>query len=970
MFSAPVTPALPIKAIIFDLDGVITRTAKLHSRAWKVMFDRFLEGYGMKERKDLPPFDPEQDYRHYVDGRTRYEGVRAFLTSRNIIMPYGEKDDEPGMDSICALGNMKNQVFHEVLSAEGVEVFESTITFLREARKAGLFTAVASSSRNCREILERAGLLHMMDVIVDGNTLLEKKLPGKPAPDIFLLAASSLLVTPGEAVVIEDAWSGVRAAADGNFGLVIGLARENNHCQLKEAGAGLVVEDLEKLKLEDLRPFFSRGKKDEDWILSFRGILPGKERHLETLLTTGNGYFACRGSLDGVRDKAGSYPGLYMAGLYNKLTTNIQEVVLDNEDLVRCPDVLEIKIGILEDHWLDDYDLVVHDLQRNLDLRNGLLTMEAMLSDTQGHSFRICSRRFVSMENPHLLVQQYSVTPGQDHDFFSIRSGIAGNICNEGVPRYRELSNRHWAVTGTVHEGTHCLWTGRTSESGRRLEVRMTHKILTDGAPHSVTQQDITTEDSVYQIFTTALHHDQTLTLEKTITLHLDPEDNVSIIAAAENRQLAAAGFKVLLESSSSEWEPLWDKAMPKPLEDKVNEKMLRLNTYHLLISFSPHNVQTDSSIPARGLHGEAYRGHIFWDELFIFPFYARHFPDVARAMLMYRYHRLEQARRNAAGEGFAGALYPWQSASRGTEETQKRHLNPVSGKWDPDHSRLQRHVSLAIALNVLRYDEWTMDKSFLLREGGEMITEILRFWASAVKWNENRQRYDLSGVMGPDEFHEKHPNKEEAGLCNNAYTNVMLAWLLQTFTGILENHPEIKIYNHITGDEFLFWKEISVKMAIPVHASGLIEQFEGYLDLRELDWEKYRKKYPDLSRLDRILKAEGLSPDSFKVSKQADVLQLFYNLEEEVITTVLERLGYRLPPDYLSVNYNYYLPRATHGSTLSKLVFARAAFLASDEARYREFLHEALMSDYLDIQGGSTGEGIHAGVMGGTVNQ
>ena len=184
--------------------------------------------------------------------------------------------------------------------------------------------------------------------------------------------------------------------------------------------------------------------------------------------------------------------------------------------------------------------------------------------------------------------------------------------------------------------------------------------------------------------------------------------------------------------------------------------------------------------MPARGLNGEAYRGHVFWDEMYAFPFLSVRLPEVARGLLMYRYRRIGEARAAAREAGFQGAMFPWQSGSEGIEETQRVHLNPMSGRWEPDLSRNQRHVNAAIFFNIWNYFQATDDRAFLESYGAEMMLDIARFWASIAHFNPARERYEIHGVMGPDEFHEKYPGAERGGLANNAYTNVMVAWLLR----------------------------------------------------------------------------------------------------------------------------------------------------------------------------------------------
>ena len=231
---------------------------------------------------------------------------------------------------------------------------------------------------------------------------------------------------------------------------------------------------------------------------------------------------------------------------------------------------------------------------------------------------------------------------------------------------------------------------------------------------------------------------------------------------------------------------------------------------------------------------------------------------------------------------GLEGAMFPWQSGSEGTEETQRVHLNPLSGRWEPDLSRNQRHVSAAIFYNVWRYFQATEDLPFLRDYGAEMMLEIARFWGSIAHFNPGRGRYEIHGVMGPDEFHEKYPGAAEGGLRNNAYTNVMVAWLCGLACEVLSLLPgsradALRARLEISAEELHLWEDMSRRMFVPFHDDGIISQFEGYDELEELDWDRYRERYGNIQRLDRILRAEGDDPDRYKISKQADAVMLFY---------------------------------------------------------------------------------------------
>ena len=250
---------LLFQAVVFDMDGVITKTALTHAAAWKKMFDEYLRKREKEHGEPFMEFTHAGDYLPYVDGKPRYKGVQSFLESRGIYIPYGDPSDAPGTETICGLGNRKNFAFNEVLEIEGAEVYPSTVALLHELKNAGIKLGVASSSKNCKPVLERVDLLDIFDARVDGVVSAELGLHGKPEPDIFTTACDMFGVEYSKAIVVEDAVSGVQAGKKGRFGLTLGIARENNRKELEENGADFVVEDLEQVNgLNGLNELFKK----------------------------------------------------------------------------------------------------------------------------------------------------------------------------------------------------------------------------------------------------------------------------------------------------------------------------------------------------------------------------------------------------------------------------------------------------------------------------------------------------------------------------------------------------------------------------------------------------------------------------------------------------------------------------------------------------------------------------------------
>jgi beta-phosphoglucomutase family hydrolase len=240
-----------VTACLFDMDGVVTQTAVVHAAAWKEMFDEFLREYAKSTGTEFVPFDPHADYEAYVDGKPRLDGTRSFLKSRDIDLPEGTPDDQPGTPTIWGLSNRKNDLVLAKLAAGGVQVYQGSITYIRSVREKGISTAIVSSSANTKQVLDSAGIAGLFDVRVDGQIAAERGLRGKPAPDTFLAAAEALKVSAKQAAVFEDALAGVEAGRAGGFALVVGVDRVGQAQQLREHGADIVVQDLAELLDKD-----------------------------------------------------------------------------------------------------------------------------------------------------------------------------------------------------------------------------------------------------------------------------------------------------------------------------------------------------------------------------------------------------------------------------------------------------------------------------------------------------------------------------------------------------------------------------------------------------------------------------------------------------------------------------------------------------------------------------------------------
>jgi trehalose/maltose hydrolase-like predicted phosphorylase len=469
-------------------------------------------------------------------------------------------------------------------------------------------------------------------------------------------------------------------------------------------------------------------------------------------------------------------------------------------------------------------------------------------------------------------------------------------------------------------------------------------------------------------------------TLEKIVVIYTSRDRAISEpLEAARAGAARAGGFAEVLAAHQSAWAHLWQRSRveltmaPQSSGGSGHTStVLHLHLFHLLQVASPHVVDLDVGIPARGLAGEDYQGHVFWDELFCFPVLNVRFPEVARSLLSYRWLRLSAARRAAAAVGHRGAMFPWQSGSDGSDQTPRMLYNPRSGRWIPDRSYRQRHVGLAVAFELWQHWQTTADNVFFAGPGAEVFLEIARFFADLCAFDDSVGRFRIRGVMGPDEFHDGYPWAPDGGIDDNAYTNVMTAWLLRRAVEVVElirplYRGEVLERIGLDDTELRRWDRLSAELYVPFHA-GVISQFAGYEQLEPLDLDAYSDRYGNIGRLDLILEAEGDAANRYQVAKQADVLMLFYLLSAEELRQVLHGLGYELTPETIRRTVEYYAARAVHGSTLSAVVHAWVTARADRRASWRQF-QRALAADVADTQGGTTAKGVHLGAMAGTVD-
>ncbi|MFD1465882.1 glycoside hydrolase family 65 protein [Lapidilactobacillus mulanensis] len=695
---------------------------------------------------------------------------------------------------------------------------------------------------------------------------------------------------------------------------------------------------------------------NNDWQIVYTNLPKGVESYgQESLLTLSNGYLGWRGAPVMSTFTDDNYPGLYVAGVFNQTSTPVAGKAVINEDMVNLPNPQLIKIAI--DGKIVDFQPSTR--RAVLNMKDGTLTETYEFKLAQG-LLTLTSVKALDPVHYHQLAEQLTITA----DFsakITVTGVIDGTVTNQNVKRYRDFNSQEFEVVSTRDHYLHA----KTLASKLDLVVGAT--LTSDAAETNTDYQKQQVVDTIEADLTAG----QPLVVDRVMAVATSYENEMPFEIV--NSALAHTTFAEVLKASQDYWQEVWST---NDIELKSSTKdlqmLVRMNIFHLHQA-AQHNANRDldASVGSRALTGEGYRGHIFWDELFVVPYYAANEPATAYDILQYRLKRLEAAKKNAASENEAGAMYPWQSGMYGDEQAQIIHLNPVDNSWIPDNSRLQRHVSLAVAYDMWIYTHFTNDYRLLNNGGLAVLLETSKFWLNKV--TEQNGKYHLAGVMGPDEFHEAYPGSSESGVKDNAYTNIMLAWSLNWLLE-LQNQSEVDFAkvaseNDFSADLIAKAKDVAKNLTLHLNNQGVVEQYDGYFQLKELDFKAYTEKYGDIHRVDRLLKAEGKDSNDYQANKQADFLMLMYNLGDHVTHDLItNQLGYQLPENWLALNRDYYLARTVHGSTTSRPVFAGIDIALGQTKRAAEFLEMSIKSDYDDIQGGTTAEGIHIGVMGETL--
>lgn len=990
-------------AVLFDMDGVVTRTASVHFAAWKKIFDSFLHEKNGGKIKEFT----QEDYLQCVDGKPREDGVRSFLQARKIELPEGDDNDAPNSNTVSGLARAKDAEFLRLIHANGVEPYETTVSLIKALRHAKIKTALVTASKNGAEILRVTKLESLFDATVTGVEAQEMHLKGKPNPDVFLEAAKRLSVAPERAVVVEDAEAGVESGHRGHFGLVIGVARQNNAQSLLKHGADIAVRDLAEISSSEQSSSDIRGMAladldvtEANWVVSYDEYDPAHELQRESLCSLGNGKFCTRGAFADAATDTIHYPGTYVAGAYNTVTLDVNGAPFEREELVNMPNWVSLNFRIEDGEWFSIDKVAISKFSQRLNLREGILYRDIHFRDADGHETRLFERRFVHMHFSHMAGVELKITAVNWSGKISVKSSIDGTILNGGDEiETRFQANKHLHTLNKIADGNRMVLKVITSNTKLAVAMGARHVLFVGSAEAEQSELDSNTapnnileDEKISQEWNVQLKQLETIKIQKTCSMYTSRDRGIyeperTAMEAVED----ALPFDELIQSQIDAWRSLWRQydlfiETTEECSKLIPSLLLHLNSFHCLQTASPHTVDLDTGVPARGWSGEGYQGHVFWDDLFVFPFINLRMPNISAALLKYRYRRLGEARKIAKAMGAKGACFPWQSASDGKERTPNFWWMPSDEKWIQDYTHLEIHVNCAIAYNVWQYYQVTANDDFMYSYGSEILLEIARFFATVSHYNDERQKYEIHHVMGPDEFHNGYPNFKKPGVNNDAYTNIMAAWTIERALELLKKLPgdhrqHICCRLKISDDEMQLWQKVSKEMFVPVMENGVIEQFEGYSKLEEFPTSNDDKQNQD--QLQRLLRENHGYLNQYKISKQPDLLMLGFLFAECELEEMLTKLG--LPPESANLEKmaRYYIPRTANQSTLSRVALSwvlsripgeingaqehKISFSSFDE---NKIFYEALGSDYYDVASrGTTKSGIHMAAMAGTVD-
>ena len=681
-----------------------------------------------------------------------------------------------------------------------------------------------------------------------------------------------------------------------------------------------------------------------NWVVAETDFVSENSAKFETIFSLGNGYMGLRAVAE--EGSPGEVRGCYVAGLFDKFPGEVTE-------LPNIPDWTKIEIK-LDGELFSLCSGEVLSCQRQLNMRNGELVRNVEWMSPSGKKTKLIFRRFVSMCDLNAAAIQIEICAVNYAGIIEIISGIDGQVSNSGVQHFKEGYFRMYK-DGIVSA------TSRTQESNIGLSVAVKHLFSLEGKETVETEQVRTGRRQIFLTSTHEIKEGQTLCMEKLVIISSSRDIEFRKADGISDKKLekytvgklkvtAGLGYNELFDNHKAEWGRIWetnDISIDGPDFDQLG---IRFSIFHIHQMTPAHDERI--GIAAKGLSGEGYKGHAFWDtEIFLLPVHVFTSPETAKNLLLYRYGTLAGARKKAMDNGFKGAMYSWESADTGDEETPKWGAVDIeTGEqiriWSGD---LEIHITSDVVYSIWQYFEATQDYDFMFRYGLEIMLDTSRFWASRLEYNKGKDLYEINDVMGPDEYSEH--------IDNNAFTNYMVTWqmnkTLQFSEWVMKNKAEVwagvTSRLNLSMSELDDWKGKAEKVYFPMDKdTGFIHQYDGFTDKKMIDLSKYRGKVgailEDYSWEDVV---------HSQVLKQADVVMLLY------------LAGNNFSKETKKVNWDYYEPKTLHDSSLSAGMHSIVAADMDDVGKGYEYFQESIRID-LGENMQSCETGLHAASHGG----
>lgn len=881
-----------IRALLFDLDGVVVFTDRYHYLGWKKLADE--EGWAFDEEVNKG-----------CRGVPRMASLEVILKHNQLTTCSAEEKE--------VFADRKNRYYKELLNELGPDdLYPGVLAFLEGAKATGARLALCSSSRNARQVLATLNLERFFEVVVTGDEVTN----AKPAPDIFLSAAERMGIPPFHCLVLEDAYSGVEAALAAKM-KVLGVGDATDLPNAPECFTDYTTIDLEAL-LETGRP--SRPPV-EAWSLTEKAFKPRRQGHWETLFAQSNGLIGWRGTLE--EPSAGQYgtPGLIMNGVYGFQKYNWVERFSGYADgleaLVNLADFRLVELEVNGQPFGFEVGKMTHH-ERTLDLRRGWLTREAAWTAPDGVRIEVKTERFVSMWRRHSFAMRYEVR-FLDPCEVTLRSLVHVDMPSLNLPgKQVELTANRAAKGLRVLEL-------KTTTGPHQVALGCAHRVK-HGLDDAGSSERAEADGITYVLEADAMAG-SSLTLDKFGTLYSTLETSAPELA--EKAALAVGkdaedGYDALRAEQVAFWREFWDQSGIDIEGHEGDQQALRLSLFHLRQS---HPEDPLRSIGANSMTGEKYRGHVFWDtEMYLAPFFLYTNPELVRPLLEYRYSILDAARQRAREMNGKGALYSWNSISG-------RECCVVF-----EAATAEYHLLPAIAHCIYRYVRGTGDVVFLQEKGLEILIETARFMVDRGAYVPEKG-FCINAVCGPDEY--------GCGVNNNAYTNAMSQWHLRYAAKSVawmqdkDSRQWEELARKLAFDpsETEAWLKAAEAMYIPFDETrGIHAQDDSFLYLDPVDMSRI-PKYTDLRELYHPLNLWRM-----QVLKQADVVLLMFVLGEQ------------FSPEVKEANYAYYEPRTNHGSSLSPSIHAILAAETGRHAEAYQYCRESAYMDINDFKNNTNG--------------